>query len=198
MKSGDGMEKPFEVLVKDDFFTDYELGWIWKELTLLSRPGVLADPSETGSARTDNAPIKKNLGIFLHDYYCNVEHSPIFQFTRKIFQGITEEFSLLDFANVLVLSTRSSRFLLQYYEDSDHYPPHQDQCLTTVLYWLCKDPESFEGGDLYFPYLDETIKFKNNRMIMFPSWAYHSVTPVKMLKEGENLGRYSVTQFLTF
>lgn len=189
--------KPFTPLVKRDFFTPEELENVWHELHVLSDPNVLAREDDTGPARTtDGLILKRNRGVFLSDFYIDINYSPVFRHARKIFEGITAEFSELGFAESAVLSTVKSNMLLQYYEDSDHYKPHKDYATTTVLYWFCKEPQSFEGGDLIFRQIDEKIKFANNTMVMFPSWAEHEVTPVKMTAEGDRLGRFSVTQFL--
>lgn len=189
--------KPFQVLVKDDFFSEDELEMIWHELTILSSPSVLKEPQETGSAREQGKIIKQNRGIFLHEFYAHISYSPLFNATRKIFDGITEEFSEFGFAEASVLSTKTSTYLLQYYENADFYDYHFDSSITTVLYWLCKEPQAFSGGNLLFPELETTIDFKHNRMVMFPSWAKHGVSAVEMSETGNLLGRFSITQFLT-
>jgi hypothetical protein len=43
-----------------------------------------------------------------------------------------------------------------------------------------------------------TIPLENNRMIIFPSWAVHGVTPVKFLNTTEKFsgwGRYTISNF---
>lgn len=191
--------KPFTPLIKDNFFRDDELDLIWSELTLLSQPGILREPEGSGTATEDGEVLKRNRGLFLNEFYMDLTVSPLYRSCSRVFEGVTEEYSELGFAESFVLSTRKSNLLVQYYEDSDNYRLHKDLSITTVLYWFCKAPQSFEGGDLYFEDLDETIPFKSNRMVMFPSWARHAVTPVRMAKQDEPLmGRFSVTHFLTF
>ena len=195
------MSKPFEYLLRDDFFTESELKLIWSEIALLSDPAVLRSEHDTGSAVNlqTGEPLKKNRGLFLLDFYTDLMNSPTFRAARKIFDNLTIEFSELCFANESVLMTRTSTMLISYYEDNDEYLKHRDTSAVTVLYWLCREPRGFEGGDLYFPQLDEWIEFKNNRMIMFPSQAFHQVSPVKLLAEpNTGMGRFCFSQFLLF
>lgn len=190
--------KPFDILVKDNFFTPEELDIIWNEIHILSHPDVIRDPSETGSAKEGGVLVKQNKGIFFQDFYCDVHASPMYRASRKLFEGYTEEFADLGFAESYILSSRRSSFLLSYYGDGDHYAPHRDSACSTVLYWFCKEPRAFTGGDIYFSDIDKTVEFKNNRMIIFPSWAEHEVDEVKMLEPDNGLnGRFCVTQFLT-
>ena len=63
-----------------------------------------------------------------------------------------------------------------------------------VLYGYVKSPQKFKGGDIYFEELDKKIEFKNNRMVMFPGWALHQVSPVVMDEDEEDLnGRVCIT-----
>ena len=70
-------------------------------------------------------------------------------------------------------------------EDGDYYLRHRDATNDTALFWF--NEKEFSGGDFIFDDTNETIKYKNNSMIIFPNWADHSVSKVS----GE--GRYCVT-----
>lgn len=191
------MTRLFEPLVKHDFFTEEELELIWCELKILARPHILRDPQDTNSAEVDGVLLKNNKGVFLDKFYLDVTRSPAFEASLKIFSGVTEEFADLCYVNSPVLQTRKSSMLLSYYENSDYYLPHQDQSITTVLYWLCKEPRAFTGGDLFFPEIDLTVPFQNNTMVMFPSVAEHGVTAVNMDENAPPLsGRFVFTHFL--
>ena len=85
------------------------------------------------------------------------------------------------------LKFQNINVLLSYYENQDYYKRHYDTALITCLTWFHKDPKKFSGGDFTFDDTNETIKYKNNSMIIFPNWADHSVSKVS----GE--GRYCVT-----
>lgn len=52
----------------------------------------------------------------------------------------------------------------QYHSHSDHSPQNQ-----RILSLVACFGESFEGGELEFPYFDLTIKLEKNSLILFPS-----------------------------
>jgi hypothetical protein len=192
------MEK-IPYLLARDFFSAEELGRIWEELTFLNDPLIMLPPEKTSSAQDpDGRLLKNNSGLFLRDFYVDPLSSPLIRFSQKIFRHYTVEFSELYPTNRNILSTRVSNFLLSYYEDSDYYAPHSDHAETTVLFWFFREPKRFQGGDLTFDDTGEVITVENNTMIMFPSWALHSVSEVKMNEEHKNqkLGRYCFTRFL--
>jgi len=186
-------------LIEDNFFTEEELTHIWAELDFLNRPDLLLEPPQTGSALTNDGEAKKrNKGVFLESLYKYPEVSALWQASRKLFTSYTVRFSELHLANKTVLGTNHSTMLMSYYEDGDLYLPHRDRACVTTLYWFFREPRRFEGGELTFTDTGEVIELKNNRMIMFPSWAEHSVSQVSMPTRFQNqkLGRYCVTHFL--
>lgn len=193
------MNREYEPLIIREFFTPHELEEIWHELRFLSQDSVLQNPEHTGTATEGDKILKKNRGVFFTDVYRNIQVSPTYRHAQKIFDGITENFSEMSFANWPVLQTSHSSWLLSYYENSDYYSPHRDRATTTVLFWFCQEPRAFSGGNLHFHEIDEEVEFQNNTMVMFPSWAQHSVDPVKMEnKTGAFQGRYCVTAFLSY
>jgi hypothetical protein len=193
------MVRPYEPLVIHNFFTEDELELIWCELKLLCRGGILREPFETGGAPApDGGYLKQNKGILFSEFYLNIEDSPIYRASRKLFNGITRDFASMCFANNAILHTTYSTFLASYYEDGDYYLPHQDQATVTVLYWFCQEPRTFTGGDLLLHDLEEFVPFENNTMVMFPSNAVHSVSPVRMETKVPYGGRFCVTQALKY
>ena len=186
-------------IIKRNFFDESDLDLIWNEIQFLNNDYLMNDPIHTGTATDENGtPKKSNKGIFVSQLYKDYNYSSIWRASRKIFNGITEEFSKLHFCTRSVLSTNQSDILYSYYENGGYYAPHEDSCITTVLYWFCKKPKKFSGGNLIFNDTEEVIKFEHNTMVMFPSWAKHSVTEVIMEDEdmGKNLGRHCFTHFL--
>ena len=69
----------------------------------------------------------------------------------------------------------------------------------SVLIWFYRKPKRFAGGDLIFTDLNETVKCKHNRMILFPSYYYHKVNKVIMKEQYKNkgLGRFCLTHFFS-
>ena len=84
-----------------------------------------------------------------------------------------------------------------YYDDAQEYKPHHDDPQFTILIWFYKEPKKFTGGDFIFTQPNVNVKCKHNRMVLFPSYYLHQVTPVLMDKEYRNkgLGRFTITHF---
>jgi Rps23 Pro-64 3,4-dihydroxylase Tpa1-like proline 4-hydroxylase len=104
-----------------------------------------------------------------------------------------------DSAMVHATYTKYGKTLLSSYGDSDRYGHHVDvelDCIVTAVLMLhLSDEKKFSGGD--FQLLDETIKFKNNRVIIFPSCRMHGVTPVKLESDTYNDRRFTLQYFIS-
>ena len=78
-------------------------------------------------------------------------------------------------------------------------PDSEGTATVTALSWHFREPRHFEGGNLVFSDLDDTILVENNMLIVFPSCLRHGVTQVKM-KDGaepwKGLGRYCLSSFM--
>ena len=193
--------KSLPVVVIDDFYSKQEHDLIWQELCFYhTDPNNFVGPEKTGSAENkDGEVLKKNKGIFLDEVYHLKNFSSILKINRKIFnrelcQTLIEKHT---FFNYLKESNKDST-LIQYYENSDYYKSHWDKSLITVISWFFEEPKSFTGGDLIFD--DGTlVSCKNNRLIMFPSILNHEVSEIFMDTNllGKNLGRYSISQFVS-
>jgi Rps23 Pro-64 3,4-dihydroxylase Tpa1-like proline 4-hydroxylase len=191
-----------DFLVIDDFYTDEEQMHIWKELDFLTYDRKLMPPEETGTAhdQTTGEALKKNSALFLDGMYARRELSNILNLNRKLFsQEIIDEFNGMDNCFKYIHHTNYDATLISYYEEKDYYKAHTDSSILTYLYWCHKEPKKFEGGDLILPEIDEGITYKNNRLVIFPSWRLHEVTPIKMIEEVEpysGYGRYCITNFV--
>lgn len=190
-----------DFLVIDDFYTDEEQIDIWKELDFLTYDRKLMPPEETGTAHDleTGKPLKQNSAIFLDGIYARRELSNILTINRKLFSPeVIENFDGMDNCFKYIHHTNYDATLISYYEEKDYYKPHTDTSILTYLYWCHKEPKKFEGGDLLLPELNEGITYKNNRLVIFPSWRLHEVTPIKMIEEIEpngGYGRYCITNF---
>jgi Rps23 Pro-64 3,4-dihydroxylase Tpa1-like proline 4-hydroxylase len=194
--------KSNDFLVIDDFYTENEQIDIWKELEFLTYDRKLMAPKETGTAHDldTGEPLKQNSAIFLDGIYARRELSNILNINRKLFSPqIVDEFVGMDNCFRYIDLTNYDSTLISYYEEKDYYKAHTDASILTYLYWCNKEPKKFEGGDLILPELDEGITYKNNRLVIFPSWRLHEVTPIKMIEEVEpnsGYGRYCITNFV--
>jgi predicted 2-oxoglutarate/Fe(II)-dependent dioxygenase YbiX len=185
-------------LYKENYFNQDELNLIFDELNFLNNPLILEGPEETRSAIENGVAQKKNKGVWISDFYTSPEKSSLWRLTRKVLDNDMLEYSQLHYSNRAVLNTNYSKKLLSYYENADYYEPHTDSASVTVLFWFFKEPKNFEGGDLILNDIGKTFEVKNNSMLVFPSWAKHSVTEVKMDEKylNKKLGRYSITMFM--
>jgi hypothetical protein len=191
-----------DFLVIDDFYTDDECVDIWKELDFLTYDRKLMPPEETGTAHDldTGVALKKNSALFLDGLYAKRDFSNILTLNRKLFlPEVSFNFQNMDNCFKYIHLTNGDSTLISYYEEKDYYKAHTDTSLLTYLYWCHKEPKKFEGGDLILSELDEGITYKNNRLVVFPSWRLHEVTPIKMIEEVEpysGYGRYCITNFV--
>jgi Rps23 Pro-64 3,4-dihydroxylase Tpa1-like proline 4-hydroxylase len=159
-------------------------------------------PEETGTAHDldTGEVLKKNSALFLDGMYARREFSNILTLNRKLFlPEVSFNFQSMDNCFKYIHLTNGDSTLISYYEEKDFYKAHTDTSLLTYLYWCHKEPKKFEGGDLILSELDEGITYKNNRLVVFPSWRLHEVTPIKMIEEVEpysGYGRYCITNFV--
>jgi Rps23 Pro-64 3,4-dihydroxylase Tpa1-like proline 4-hydroxylase len=185
-------------LYKENCFSQSELDLIFDELNFLNNPLILEGPEVTGSAEKNGSFKKKNKGVWVSDFYTNPHKTSLCRLTRKVLDNYILDYSQLHYSNRAVLNTNYSKTLLSYYENADCYEPHTDSASVTVLFWFFKEPKHFDGGDLILNDIGKTFEVQNNSMLMFPSWAKHSVTEVKMDEKylNQKLGRYSITMFM--
>lgn len=190
------------IVVIDDFYDEKELSLIWLELNFLTNATKLQSPEETcGAIDEKNNQLKSNHGVFLEDIYRDRKYSDILTLNRKMFlpdinkslMSVSPEFKYVQSVNYDIT-------LLSYYENNDFYKGHRDKAVLSYIYWCNKEPKQFTGGDLHFEELNQTIGYKNNRLIIFPSHYMHVVSNVEMNKEHTNnkfstLGRYSLSTF---
>ena len=192
-------QKGFPYIIIEDLYTEEEENRIKKEFDFFLPS--LKDPEDTGTAVDPETrePLKKNKGIFLDSVFMDRSVSQILQINRKIFTVLEQQKYQIGYNNWFFKNqaTHSDTTLLSYYEKDDHYAPHRDDGLFTVLTWFYKEPKSFTGGDFFFSDYGIRIKCKNNMTVVFPSMIEHVVHPVKVDEDklGQGYGRWCLTQF---
>jgi Rps23 Pro-64 3,4-dihydroxylase Tpa1-like proline 4-hydroxylase len=195
------VEKPIPHIIVHDFFSNQEVEDIWKELQFLTNNRTLVNEQKTESALDENGnPLKKNSGVFLDSFYgVNRNSSHILTYNRKIWNKdfIKRVEQCNDIFKYIGMTNQDS-CLLSYYEDNDHYPPHVDISLYTMLIHLYREPKQFQGGEFSLHGVpDVTYDNCSNRMILFPSFQQHSVNKIIMSdnKKFSGNGRYTISQF---
>lgn len=193
------IEEPVPHIIIRNVFSDEDVKNVWKELDFLTHSDKLLSPAESRSAKENGMILKKNHAIFLEDVYKNPKFSDIFRatrnvFTKEFFDEICSKNSVFEWMK----QVNNESFLVSYYDDNDSYLPHKDNSVYTILVNFYKEPKAFTGGDLTLGNVNYKIPLENNRMIIFPSWAKHGVTPVKFNETQpplSGLGRYTVSTF---
>ena len=187
------------IAIIDDFYTKEECDLIWQELCFLnSSQFKLVEPENTGTAKNlDGEILKKNKGIFLDSVYYLRNFSNILTLNRKVF-SLEPSLSKQSYFFKYLKESNQDTTLIQYYENSDYYKSHHDNCLITAISWFYQNPKLFSGGDLIFTD-DIKVECKHNRLVIFPSIINHEVQQVTLDQNflNQNLGRYSITQFIT-
>lgn len=191
---------PFVVV--DNWFLPKEEEVVWKELDFLltqKETGTIKRAETTIVARDHSGNARsKAYRFYIEEIYNDRDYSPIINYTYKF--RTTEFREFISYCPPFSRSYFSSNYdtsLVSYYEESDHYKPHHDTFQWTALIWMAREPVSFEGGDLIFPEFDTQIKFKNNRLVIFPSCYLHAVPAVKFKQQPkkEGMGRFTLTHF---
>ena len=191
-------------LVIDNWYEKDKLKDVMKELEYLScTPMTRSELGPESAKRPDGTSKAKSSRIFPEHLYTpqGCANSPILSSLEKMQQKkfhdkVFETFKNTETALAEVFTTtNASSTIINYYENNDEYKEHYDVFQFTILIWIYKEPKSFTGGNLIFPRLKETVECKNNRMILFPSFYYHEVTPIKMKEKKQGYGRYAITHF---
>lgn len=102
------------------------------------------------------------------------------------------------FFNIINKTTNDATHLIRY-GNQDFYDFHIDTYKDpygwwTMNFWFCKEPIKFTGGDFELKFKDEKkiIKYRNNRLIIFPVNTFHKVLPLKLDSDNLEDFRYAV------
>jgi len=203
-------EAPVPHITINNFYDQEELKLIWQELDFLTYETKFQSPDVAGSAKMPNPNrtgdgdrfiTKKNYGIWLDEIYPRREISNIITLSRKLFNPELTKYACSQHIIFNYLNhSKTDGSLLSYYQNTDSYFPHLDECVLTALTWLYKEPKKFEGGDLYFSDYEYKIPVQNNMVLIFPSFVKHSVDEVRMdplCKPFSGDGRYVLSNFIT-
>ena len=187
----------------DDFFTPAALDAIWDELPSLDRkmkPGLVRDIGHDGQSVFFAHPRRRNEAVWIHEPSRTLrlfrQHlwSPAmleaFECAREpLFQIIP---------NCWAPNLQVSRYMT-----GDHYDAHEDEGagvnLTAVVF-LARDPARVRGGDLVLDYRGDvaTLRFRHNRLVIFPSRTLHRVTRVRVDSQDPRDARISLQSWLTY
>lgn len=189
----------------DDWFTPEEEAAVWKELEFYTNSRILEHAHLGPVARyEDGTPKASNFRVYPDKIYQDDqrERSAIFSLMNKQrekkFHAMIEK--VIPYAGRQFRSTNLDNTIISYYHDNDYYEAHIDTFQFTCLIWFYKEPKAFTGGNIILTDINETVELKHNRMLFFPSWYEHQVTPINFTGEDKTmgLGRYVITHFYTY
>lgn len=185
--------EPSPHILLENVFTSNQLDNIWREINFITPH--LTSVEYSGSAKSESGTIlKKNRGLFLHQVYVDTVMSPICQESCKVaWKSGISDYWISPWLRNMYNHTNWNNLLLSYYENTDHYKPHIDESVFTMLLWLWKEPKKFSGGNLYFPDVNYAVECKNNCGIIFMSNEKHAVDPIILDTPG--YGRYCISVF---
>ena len=204
--------KRFPYLLVDDFYTPDEYNLIFEELESFQDIFEYDDSPELQRVLTNSdtdIDFKNNLNglsnktrLFLDRTYKNrrEESAILSTYIDKIYTDeIIDAYKQTTPASASFLHTNSDYTQISYYEDGDTYVEHFDSVLHTCLIYMHKEPKRFTGGNLIFTESNQIINFKNNRLVIFPSYYMHAVNEVSMneIYKNKGLGRYCITHFFS-
>lgn len=177
------LDRSLEVLVIRNAYNPIELQHIYDEAIMLGNHWVQENFKITGVAEDKGVSLSKNkYGFFIDQHYIDDRlRSPYFNYYQKYLHDFLNNYTgpKSNYWGNLVKLTNKDYTLFAKYTKEGYYKPHIDESVLTQLFWVTSDPVKFTGGDLYLDDYDITIDFEINKIVMFPGWIKHTVTPVE-------------------
>lgn len=196
----DNPSHPF--LICDNWFTPDEEFMVWKELDYYTNKSTLKHSSD-GPVATDahGTQLGNNFRIYPELMYSDAgkNMSPILTSKKKLSDTKLHSFiynNMLPGPFQNYNGTNADSTLISYYHNGDYYKAHFDAFQFTILIWFYKEPKAFIGGDFHFTDAKIIIPCLHNRLIIFPSYLNHAVTPLEFeVEKPLGWGRYTITHF---
>jgi hypothetical protein len=196
-------DRPRAHLVVDDFFGPQALDAIFGALPSLDRllkPGLVRDIGHDGQSVFFAHRRRRNKAVWIHD------PSRILRLFRE---QLWSEAMLESFERAreplfqIIPNCFAPHLQVSSYMTGDHYDFHEDEGAgvnLTAIVWLAADPKKIHGGDLVLAHEGEqtTIRFRHNRLLIFPSKTLHRVTRVRVDGDDPRHARISLQCWLTY
>jgi hypothetical protein len=190
---------PLGYVIIEDTFEPRELDAIWSAIDHIQSQGLFQSPDQTGSAidpRTGQL-VKRNRSIFLEDLEAADRQPDIRSLTAGLWTNakITRALTQINPTLSIWRNLNYSTHLVSYYETGESYPPHRDRSVFTILTWLYREPQQWQGGEFELLGYDRKFQVKNNQSIIMPGSFLHQAYPVEMMTAEPGQGRYCLAQF---
>ena len=187
----------------DDFFASPALDAILEELPSIERrmkPGLVRDIGHDGQSVFFAHARRKNRAVWIHDP----------SKTLRLFrEQLWSEPMLESFDRAreplfqIIPNCWAPHLQVSSYMTGDRYDFHEDEGAgvnLTAIVFLAADPKKVRGGDLVLSYDGEetTVRFRHNRLVIFPSRTLHRITRVRVDSTDPKHARISLQCWLTY
>jgi Rps23 Pro-64 3,4-dihydroxylase Tpa1-like proline 4-hydroxylase len=133
---------------------------------------------KTKTASHKGMLLKEGTGVFLNELYYDSNDSAICTNLKEVVtSSVWENVNKIHCSFNHINCFRRASILLNWYQNGDYYKPHDDDSKLTCIYYTSLG--EYSGGELKFVDYDETIKTKNNSVVIFSGCVKHEVLPVK-------------------
>lgn len=190
-------------IVVDDFFGPAALRTIFGEIASLDRHlgrGLVRDVGHDGQSVFFENERRRNQAVWIHD------PSKILRLFREHLWSPTM-IPWLEGAREplfqIIPRCWSPNLQVSRYMTGDHYDFHEDEGAgvnLTAIVFLAARPEKIRGGNLTLAYGGDatTIRFRHNRLVIFPSKTLHRVTRVRVDSTDPRDARISLQSWLAY
>jgi hypothetical protein len=195
-------DRPRAHLVVDDFFAQPALDVIFNEVRALEpqmKPGLVRDIGHDGQSVFFEHRRRRNRAVWIHD-----PSRTLRLFREQLWsEPMLEAFEQAREPLFQIIGNCWAPHLqVSSYLTGDHYDFHEDEGAgvnLTAIVFLAADPEKVRGGDLVLAYRGDeaTIRFRHNRLVIFPSKTLHRVTRVRVDSTDPRDARISLQCWLT-
>ena len=199
------IDEGVNAVVIDNFYTEDQLGYIYKELAFLTKPTIMIEDKDKLEAAKDldGNYITTKSGVWVDSVFQDWKHSSLISFPMENFskQDVYDKLLGHNPLYSLFYHCGARSHLLSYYENAGYYSKHVDAAVFTVLSYFYKEPKQFSGGDIVLHSIDSnkkvTVEALPNRVVVIPGCTSHEVTTINMTSEKlSGYGRYCCSIFL--
>ena len=190
-------KEPIPYLLVKDYFSEEDVNLMMQELQFLTSKDKLRYKPPLNMP--DGTKQNNQIGLDLIYYKRNI--SDILTILNKVYDDVKLINMLKDMSFFYKCwnTTNKDTTTVAYYEDTDYYKSHRDLSVISIMYWLWKEPKSFEGGDIELTDYNIKVPVERNQLMIMPSSTLHAVTSIKMLEDNVEFsgnGRYCIFRFL--
>jgi hypothetical protein len=196
-------DTPRAHLVMDGFFAPAALDAIFRELRSLEPqmlPGLVREVGHDGQSVFLASRRRRNKAVWIHD-----PSKTLRLFRERLWsEAMVESFGRArEPLFQIIPSCWAPHLQVSSYLNGDHYDFHEDEGAgvnLTAIVFLAAEPKRIRGGDLVLAYDGEeaTIRFRHNRLVIFPSKTPHRVTRVRVDGVEPRHARISLQCWLTY